>query len=186
MCWFCKSVEGNVSLLFYFDTETWAHCHLDELHAHLDDDWQCLLKYGKPQSRSMAGPPRQNFQLNLSCPWPGCLGYLQVVKWQGPKRGCEKLCPSSGSHWGFHTFPSGALGRALLWQLNTLNLLTPTFTPSLTYYVLFQMKIHEAPHLYKRYRGDVVSCLCLSTDLTIEPLRTDILIVRITAFDESG
>lgn len=68
----------------------------------------------------------------LSLPW---LPWLHAgSKVRQPRRGCEKPCliPSSGTHWGFHTFLSGHSGkhcysnRALLtfWPNGWLSLTT--------------------------------------------------------------
>lgn len=131
----------------------------------------------------------QKPQLNLSCPCPGCLGYVQVVKWDSPgwERGCEKPCliPSPGSHWGFHTFPSGHSSEHCYgnWALLTF---WPNGLLSFTTTNLFCIipDVQMSSSVWKE-RGDLVSCLCLNIDLTGNVFKIDISTVRIIASDKS-
>lgn len=101
---FCVCVQGSVSLLFCFwlsDTSRLPCTSSKWWLMTFAELWQ-----GADVSRGRAFSP--NVQLNPTCPCPGCLGYMQVVKCYS-LRECEKLCliPSPGSHLRFHTLLSG-------------------------------------------------------------------------------
>lgn len=83
---FCVSLwRAAFRFLLCFDSVTWADCQA----VYLNDDWWCLLNYGKAQTWSMAGPLRRNPSWTWVCPCPGCLGYLQVVKCDSPREGVK-------------------------------------------------------------------------------------------------
>lgn len=80
--WVCGGQRFSV-VLFWFSDMSRLPCSLSiwwlMMFAEL---WQGAdMKHGRAPSKKP--------QLNLSCPCPGCLGYMQVAKWDSPGEGVK-------------------------------------------------------------------------------------------------